>query len=107
MYNGRAVYTTAGAWRSDKEQQMLARHRSLVKYVPAFAKEMKAQLISDEKRWGDTWIKRGINFSGQHQSTRFMLWFMDYYDTDQFHIPWVKVACEAMICWVRERIMPL
>ena len=75
---------------------------SLLDYLPEFVKALEAQLIQDQKRWGDTWKQR----PREGQELRAKARFDDYFD--QFKntgapIPWLKIVGEALIAWVRER----
>lgn len=74
----------------------------LIDYLPEFVAELKAQMIDDQKRWGDTWKKRPREGQEQRAFSR----YFDYYDqwaNAGTPIPWLKVVGEALICWVRER----
>jgi hypothetical protein len=69
--------------------------------------DVKNQLIDDEKRWGDTWKKRGIIHNGVDQETRWIEKMRQYYE--QYRdwgtpIPWEKVIGEAHIALVREKM---
>ena len=79
---------------------------SLSDFVDEFAEEMKVQLQEDQMKWGYEWRKRGIWWGGLHQMDRFFLWVVDKYATQRHtnldEFPWKKVACEALIGWVRE-----
>ena len=70
-------------------------------FLPEFLEVLKTQLESDEKRWGDTWLKR--TRAGQEERT--IATFNDYFD--QYlnagkPINWLAVAGGALICWIRE-----
>ncbi len=70
-------------------------------FLPEFAKALQEQLEQDDKRWGDTWLKRDV---GGHQK-RIFAHYQDYYDqwdSAGTPIPWLKVAGDALIAWVRE-----
>lgn len=74
-------------------------------FVPEFAKELEKQLRDDGARWGDTWLKR--TRKGQEARTRNT--FNDYFD--QFEqggtpVPWLKIAGNALICWIRDTAKP-
>ena len=74
----------------------------VVDFVDQFADALKAQLLEDEKRWGDTWIHR----PREGQEARTMKDYQDWFD--QFKhggnpMPWLQVAGDALICWVREQ----
>lgn len=82
-------------------------------FLDEFLVELRAQLIEDNERWGDTWLKRpklgqadriadriqqyymderlGMSLSGTHSTM-----FLD-------HLPWLKITGLAFIGWIRER----
>jgi hypothetical protein len=73
----------------------------LIDYLPEFVSVLEAQLEKDQERWGDTWKARPREGQEQRGFAR----FHDY--EDQFlnagiPVPWLKVAGEALIAWVRE-----
>lgn len=73
----------------------------LLEYFEEFMESVKAQLRSDNERWGDTYLNR--TKEGQEERTRHT--YMDYFD--QFEnagtsVPWEKVVGGAFICWLRE-----
>ena len=71
-------------------------------YMPEFVEALKAQLESDQKRWGNTWKGR----LREKQETRIFAHFDDYFDKWKnagVSIPWLKVAGLAMIAWIREQ----
>ena len=73
----------------------------VVNYLPAFMVALRDQLISDEARWGDTWRNR----TREGQEERIMDTIDDYFDqyvTEDEPIPWLKIAGNAMIAWIRE-----
>ena len=73
----------------------------LTDYLPEFMDALRAQLDKDQERWGDTWKKRSII----GQDDRVFSMFMDYYDqykNANTEIPYLKIAGEALICWVRK-----
>jgi len=76
----------------------------LPEYFSEFSHELECQIIEDNKRWGDTWIKRGKE--GQEDR------FFDYvsqklyeFEVENKPFPWLKVAGEAMIGYVREKYL--
>lgn len=75
--------------------------KKLWEYLPEFVEALTRQLQEDDKRWGDTWLKR--TRKGQEARTRET--FRDYFD--QFEhagipVPWLKVIGGAFICWLRD-----
>jgi len=74
---------------------------NLIDYLPKFIEVLKAQLESDQRRWGDTWKQR----PREGQEDRCFARFNDYYDQWKnagTPIPWMKIVGEALIAWVRE-----
>lgn len=70
-------------------------------FLNEFKSALHAQLIEDDKRWGDTWREREIG----GQETRIFAHLADYYDQWKnagMPIPWLKVAGLAFIAWIRE-----
>jgi len=70
-------------------------------FLPEFVQELRKQLEADDKRWGDTWLQR----KPEGQTERIELTFKNYFD--QYRnvgtpVNWLKVAGEALICWIRE-----
>jgi hypothetical protein len=64
------------------------------------------QLISDEKRYGNTWKERGLIWEGMSQEERFFQKMEDYFNDylkNGKSIPWTKVIGEAHIALVREK----
>jgi len=99
--------------------------KELEDYVDEFAGLLKERLIEKRKEYGDEWRLRGIWSSPKgtiqlwHQTTRFKEWIAEKYTqwlnhtegvpklmsdpADKFAtFPWIDVAGEALICWVRE-----
>jgi hypothetical protein len=75
--------------------------KTLIDYLPKFVDALKIQLEDDEKRWKNTWTTRTID--GQEE--RIFAKYRDYYDQWKnagVPIPWLKIAGEALIAWVRE-----
>ena len=74
---------------------------TLFYYMWDFVVQLTKQLESDSVRFGDTWRYRSL----EGQEERIEARFHDYFD--QFHhagvpVPWLKVAGNAFIAWVRE-----
>lgn len=72
-------------------------------FIADFTQALQEQLDADEKRWGDTWRHRPI----EGQVDRMMARFKDYQDQHNYTsldipMPWLKIAGEALIGWVRE-----
>jgi len=74
----------------------------LIDLLPERMEQLKTQLESDYKRWGNTWKKR----PEEGQEERIFDDLMDYFDqfvnADQ-PIPWLKVMGLAHIALVREQ----
>ena len=62
---------------------------------------MKKQLESDEKRWGDTWRRRVRQGHEARIEANFNNYF-DQYRNGGNPVPWLKIACLALIAWIRE-----
>ena len=66
-----------------------------------FDEAMEEQLLSDEKRWGETWLHR----TKEGQEQRIENDFNDYFDQFRFNgtpVPWLKIVGNAYIAWIRE-----
>lgn len=70
------------------------------------SQDVEIQLSEDEKRYGDTWKERGLDYLDEDQETRWfnkmLEYFGDYIDNGT-PINWDKVIGEAHICKVREK----
>ena len=70
-------------------------------FLPEFVSALEAQLKSDELRWGDTWLKR--TRKGQNERTiKSLRDKFDQFENVGQQVPWLKVAGEALICFIRE-----
>lgn len=70
-------------------------------FISEFCEELIAQIDADEERWGDTWRYRTV----EGQMDRMMARFKDYQDQHNLggqRVPWLKIAGEALIGWVRD-----
>jgi hypothetical protein len=71
-------------------------------FLPELLDALRAQLESDDKRWGDTWLKR----TREGQEERTIKSFNDKFD-QYLHakspIPWLKMIGDCFICWIREQ----
>jgi hypothetical protein len=70
-------------------------------FLPEFMKALEQQLKEDDLRWGDTWLLR----TREGQTERNIVTFRDYFDKyEQVGTPinWLKIAGNALICWIRE-----
>jgi len=76
--------------------------KSLPEYLIEFFEALEEQIEKDNDRWGDTWKRRSID----GQEGRAFSRYKDYWDMFEgggTPIPWLKVAGEAYICWLREK----
>ena len=74
----------------------------LIDYLPEFTEALKQQLEQDEKRWGETWKYRSIE--GQEERTFSVFHnYEDQFNNANIPVNWLKVAGNALICWVREQ----
>lgn len=74
---------------------------NLMDYFEEFVKELRIQLEEDDKRWGDSWKNR----TAEGQVYRIKQRFQDYwdqYENGNEDIPWLKIAGNAYIAWLRE-----
>jgi hypothetical protein len=74
----------------------------VIDYFDEFVIELREQLITDEKRWGNTWQHR--TRAGQIERIRHT--FNDYFDKELHgghKVNWLAVVGNAMIAWIRER----
>ena len=70
-------------------------------FIDEFIIALKAQLESDEERWGDTWLKR--TRAGQEERT--IKSFNDKFDqyiNGGVPIPTLKMVGDMYINWIRE-----
>jgi hypothetical protein len=81
---------------------------SVTDYLPEFAEALREQLEDDEDRWGNTWLHRPRK-GQEHRvmdprdgSSSFRRYWDQWYFGDA-PIPWLKVAGEALICWIRDQ----
>jgi hypothetical protein len=68
--------------------------------------DVEIQLYEDEKRYGNTWKERGLEYNKMNQETRWFYKMQDYYEAfmnEGIPIPWTKVIGEAHIALVREK----
>jgi hypothetical protein len=71
-------------------------------FVDEFAAALKRQLQEDHARWGDTWLHR--TRAGQElRVEQTLLGYFDQFKYASQPVPWVKVAGNALICWIREQ----
>lgn len=74
---------------------------NLIDLLDEFVEDLKAQLESDQQRWGDTWKHR----PREGQEERIMQDIENYFDQYRHAnvpIPWLKIAGLAHIALVRE-----
>jgi len=76
---------------------------------------LRAQLASDDKRWGDTWLKRPKKGQADRVYERIREYYMDARMAEKLldmtkeeptfidSLPWLKITGEALIGWIRER----
>jgi hypothetical protein len=75
--------------------------KTLLDFLPEIEEKLKAQMESDQKRWGDTWKYR----PAYGQELRVLARYNDYFDQWKragTPVPWLKIMGEALICLVRE-----
>jgi hypothetical protein len=81
-------------------------------FLDEFLVELRAQLISDDELWGDTWLKRPKKGQADRIYDRIKQYYIDEKlgqrlvgDNTHFldSLPWLKIAGLALIGWIRER----
>lgn len=70
-------------------------------FMGEFLVALIAQLEDDDKRWGDTWIKRPRKGQEDRIIKRINEYYFEYQEKGT-PIPWLKVVGEAMIGWIRD-----
>jgi len=70
-------------------------------FLGEFSYALLAQLRSDDKRWGDTWLERQPTGQTERTEASINEYFREYYEEGK-PVNWLKVAGQAMICWIRE-----
>lgn len=76
--------------------------RLVVDYLEEAMEVLRAQLMEDHKRWGDTWLERGIVGQEKRTFERFRDYW-DQYKNGGAPLPWMKIIGGALICWIREQ----
>ena len=70
-------------------------------FLQDFVNAFENQLKEDDKRWGDTWLKR----PREGQEERVENDIMDYFDKNRNGgqpVPWLKIIGNCYIAWIRE-----
>jgi len=70
-------------------------------FLPEFVDALQKQLEDDEKRWGDTWLKRTRKGQEERIEDDYNNYF-DMFKNANVPVPWLKVTGNAMIAWIRE-----
>ena len=77
-------------------------NKLVTEWLDPFMEALSDQLMDDFERWGNTWEHRPMD--GQTERTQHT--FDNYFD-QALHggvpVNWLKVAGNALICWVREQ----
>jgi hypothetical protein len=71
-------------------------------YLPEFVEALVEQLKKDDARWGDTWKHRVALGQEQRIFTEYTNYW-DQYKRAGVPIPWLKVAGNALIAWIRDQ----
>lgn len=70
-------------------------------FLPQFVESLTKHLEDDEERWGDTWLHR--TRKGQEERTiKSINDKFDQYLNGGQPIPWLNIAGESLIAWIRE-----
>jgi len=84
-------------------------NKSLPEYLPEFFIELENQIYKDNERWGDTWKERSLVWEGLTQEERAFNWmhdkFINWSLNKDVSFPWLKMAGEAMIGFIREKYL--
>jgi len=90
-----------------KNFEILDKH--LPEYLLEFFIELENQIYKDEEKWGDTWKERGLVWEGKSQEERAYQWmhdkFVNWSLNKDHSFPWLKMAGEAMIGFIREKYL--
>lgn len=74
----------------------------VIDYLEDFAQALAEQLVlRDEPRWKHEWLRRPREGQEDRIEQDFARYFRDYH-TIGTPVPWLKVAGNAMIAWIRE-----
>ncbi len=74
----------------------------LIEWLPELMEALKAQLESDEKRWGDEWRHRPVKAQARRTYARIRE-YLGEWPAGGLCLPWLKVIGGAYICWIRLR----
>ena len=69
-------------------------------FMPEFTQALRAQLEEDDRRWGDTWLERSRSGQEARAFAVFDRYWVEYVYENR-PIPWLKIAGEALIAWIR------
>lgn len=75
-------------------------------FIVPFTAELWSQLLEDERRWGSEWLKR------TREGQEYRIWnrISEYYSEFEeggVPMPWLKIAGNAMIAWIRTKALDL
>lgn len=70
-------------------------------FVSEFIEKLIEQLEADNKRWGNTWLKRPKEGQELRTKDRYTDYF-DMFENAGTPVPWMKIVGGALICWIRE-----
>lgn len=70
-------------------------------YLGEFTSALRGQLEMDYLRWGDTWLNRPRRGQEIRNARVYARYFYRYFVHGE-PIPWLKIAGNAMIAYVRE-----
>lgn len=71
-------------------------------FLDEFIFALTQKLANDERRWGDTWLKRTRKGQEERTINNFNDKFDKYLNGGQ-PIDWLAIAGDALICWIREQ----
>ena len=79
----------------------------VVDYLPAFTVALVQQLMEDEERWGDEWLRRPRLSQKSRIFKRIREYYDVCYDLPTVPMPWTKIAGLALIGWIRDNYTEL
>ena len=73
----------------------------VVDFLDEFVEALEKDLLKGEEKYGDTWLER----DRENQISRILNThdaYYDRYEREGGNFPWVSVAGNAMIAWIRD-----
>lgn len=70
-------------------------------FLNEFTEKLATQLNSDHERYGDTWLEKTRADQERRMEIRISHYF-DRFVNNKEPVPWLKIAGNAMIAWIRD-----